>query len=44
MNRSKMGLDQISVASPCPMAWDDMAGDERVRSGMGLSLEVEWRN
>ncbi len=31
MARIPLPLDAISVASPCPVAWDDMNGDGRVR-------------
>jgi hypothetical protein len=31
MSRRGFDLDQVAIASPCPMAWEDMAGNERVR-------------
>ena len=32
MNKSKrVSLDVINIASPCPAAWDEMLGDDRVR-------------
>ena len=40
MSRSRIDLDRIVVASPCPMAWDDMAGNERVRFCSQCKLNV----
>jgi hypothetical protein len=40
MSRGRIDLDRIAVASPCPVAWDDMAGDERVRFCNQCSLNV----
>jgi hypothetical protein len=40
MSRSRIDLDRIAVASPCPVAWDDMAGNERVRFCDQCSLNV----
>jgi hypothetical protein len=33
-------LDRIEVASPCPMEWDDMRGDARVRRCDSCRLRV----
>jgi hypothetical protein len=33
-------LDQVRVASPCPVSWDDMTGDERVRHCDQCNLKV----
>ena len=40
MSRGRIDLDRISIASPCPMAWDDMAGNERVRFCSQCKLNV----
>ena len=40
MSRDRIDLDRISIASPCPMAWDDMAGNERVRFCSQCKLNV----
>ena len=40
MSRDRIDLDRIAVASPCPMAWDDMAGNERVRFCSQCKLNV----
>jgi hypothetical protein len=40
MSRSRIDLDRIAVASPCPVAWDDMAGNERVRFCSQCKLNV----
>jgi hypothetical protein len=40
MSRSKIDLDRITVASPCPMAWEDMAGDDRARFCNQCNLNV----
>ena len=40
MSRDRIELDRIAVASPCPMAWDDMAGDDRVRFCSQCNLNV----
>ncbi|HKQ79802.1 MAG TPA: carboxypeptidase-like regulatory domain-containing protein [Blastocatellia bacterium] len=40
MSPSKVDLDRIAVASPCPVAWDDMSGDERVRFCNQCNLNV----
>ena len=31
IRQRKVNLDQISIAAPCPIKWDDMAGDEQIR-------------
>jgi hypothetical protein len=31
MPRERSPLDDVRIASPCPVPWDSMAGDERVR-------------
>jgi hypothetical protein len=33
-------LDQVSIASPCSVRWEDMPGDERVRSCDQCNLKV----
>jgi hypothetical protein len=33
-------LEQVRIASPCPVRWDDMQGDERVRFCGQCSLNV----
>jgi carboxypeptidase family protein len=40
MSRDRIDLDRIDVASPCPMAWDDMTGNERVRFCSQCKLNV----
>jgi hypothetical protein len=40
MSQSGGGLDRIAVASPCPMNWNDMIGDERVRFCNQCNLNV----
>jgi carboxypeptidase family protein len=40
MSRDRIDLDRIAVASPCPMAWNDMADNERVRFCNQCSLYV----
>ena len=40
MARSQVDLDLITVASPCPVAWGDMAGDERKRFCNQCNLNV----
>ena len=40
MSLSRIDLDRIAVASPCPMAWDDMTGNERVRFCSQCKLNV----
>src|SRR5262245_9088737 len=40
MSRSRVDLDRVTVASPCPMAWDDMAGDDRIRFCSQCNLNV----
>jgi len=40
MSLDRIDLDRIAVASPCPMAWDDMAGNERVRFCSQCNLNV----
>jgi carboxypeptidase family protein len=40
MSRDRIDLDRIAVASPCPMSWNDMAGDDRVRFCNQCSLNV----
>ena len=40
MSQSRVDLDRIAVASPCPVAWDDMVGDERVRFCNQCDLNV----
>jgi hypothetical protein len=31
MSRQTVSLEEIRIASPCPVAWEDMAGTSRVR-------------
>jgi hypothetical protein len=38
--KSSIDLDNLSVATPCPKAWADMAGDDRVRFCDQCSLNV----
>src|SRR4026209_25798 len=33
-------LDRIKIAAPCPMAWEQMVGDERVRFCHHCQLNV----
>ena len=40
MSRDRIDLDRIAVASPCPVAWDDMLGNERVRFCSQCKLNV----
>jgi len=40
MSRSRIDLDRIAVASPCPVAWDYMTGNERVRFCSQCKLNV----
>jgi carboxypeptidase family protein len=40
MSRNRIDLDRIAVASPCPMAWNDMVGDDRVRFCKQCNLNV----
>src|SRR5262245_24496352 len=40
MSRSRIDLDRIAVASPCPVAWDDMTGNDRVRFCNQCNLNV----
>src|SRR5918996_590672 len=32
MEQRRIRLDQIHIASPCPVSWQDMTGDQFVRS------------
>jgi hypothetical protein len=40
MTRPISVLDQVRIASPCPVRWDTMAGDERVRYCSQCRLHV----
>ena len=40
MTNSNFNLDDIRVASPCPAAWEDMTGDDRVRFCAECKLNV----
>lgn len=40
MIRGGIDLDRIAVASPCPMSWNDMVGDDRVRFCNQCNLNV----
>lgn len=40
MSTSLSVLDMVRVASPCPIKWDTMAGDERVRHCSRCNLHV----
>jgi phage FluMu protein Com len=40
MSRDRIDLDRIAVASPCPMSWNDMVGDDRVRFCNQCNLNV----
>ena len=40
MSRDGIDLDRIAVASPCPMSWNDMVGDDRVRFCNQCNLNV----
>ena len=33
-------LEQVSIAAPCPVSWDDMKGDDRVRHCGHCNLNV----
>src|SRR5262249_20372839 len=35
-----VALDNIQVATPCPMSWEKMTGDERVRHSQECKLNV----
>jgi len=38
--KRRIRLDQIKVASPCPVSWSDMLGDDRVRLCTHCSKKV----
>ena len=38
--KSPVALDNIQVAAPCPMSWEKMTGDERVRCCQECKLNV----
>jgi hypothetical protein len=40
VSRDRIDLDRIAVASPCPVAWNDMVGDDRVRFCNQCNLNV----
>ena len=40
MTKPASSLDLIQIASPCPVAWEDMAGDERRRYCGACKLHV----
>ena len=40
MSRNGVDLDRIAVASPCPMSWNDMVGDDRARFCKQCNLNV----
>jgi hypothetical protein len=40
MSRNRVDLDRIAVASPCPMNWNDMIGDDRMRFCNQCNLNV----
>jgi hypothetical protein len=40
MSRDRIDLDRMAVASPCPVAWNDMVGDDRVRFCNQCNLNV----
>jgi hypothetical protein len=40
MKKSNISLDQINIASPCPMQWEELAGDERKRFCAQCGLNV----
>lgn len=40
MNRSPVRLEDLRVASPCPVSWGSMSGDERVRHCRECGLNV----
>ncbi len=40
MTNKKFDLNDIRVASPCPPAWEDMTGDDRVRFCAECKLNV----
>ena len=31
MNNSSASIDRLRIATPCPVGWDEMTGDDRVR-------------
>jgi len=37
---AKFNLDNLMIAAPCPVSWDDMSGDERVRHCAECKLNV----
>jgi len=40
LSPSKVNLNNVSVAAPCRLAWDEMEGDDRVRFCTGCKLNV----
>ncbi len=40
MTKKKVSLDDVSIAAPCPIKWDEMDGDERKRFCSLCSLHV----
>jgi carboxypeptidase family protein len=40
MSRDRIDLDRIAVVSPCPVAWNDMVGNDRVRFCNQCNLTV----
>jgi hypothetical protein len=40
MSQDRIDLDRIAVASPCPMSWNEMVGDDRVRFCNQCNLNV----
>lgn len=40
MTKKKVNLDEVSIAAPCPIKWDEMDGDERKRFCSLCSLHV----
>ena len=40
MNRPPVRLEDLRIASPCPVAWESMTGDERVRHCRECGLNV----
>lgn len=40
MTKPRISLDLVQIASPCPVAWEDMAGDDRTRFCKHCNLHV----
>ncbi|MEP6756270.1 MAG: hypothetical protein ABJA67_12270 [Chthonomonadales bacterium] len=40
MNTHYIPLDAIQIAKPCPVSWDSMQGDDRIRNCSGCNCKV----